>query len=359
MRYVVIMAGGSGTRLWPLSRQGMPKQLLTLFEGKSLLRIAYERVQGVVPDENILICTGAAYLDAVIAEFPELPKENLLGEPTGRDSLNACAWSAAVIASRDEDAVIAMTTADALINPKEAFVAALDEAYRVAEADEEALVTFGVVPDEPATGYGYLHRSDAVAGFETACVVTEFKEKPDLQTAQQYVSSGEYWWNSGMFVWRAKTLLHQVELLLPQTHASIQEIVEDPEKVVDIFPKLFKTSVDFGLMEPVSQGRGSAHVRAVALPIEWHDVGDFATLAEQLHSEGEDNICEGLVTVLDASGNLVINRSTNGHMVAISGIKNMVVVHTDSVTMIVPLEKSQSVKQLVAEVDKKAGRQYQ
>ena len=359
MRYVVIMAGGSGTRLWPLSRQGMPKQLLTLFEGKSLLRIAYERVQGVVPDANILICTGAAYLDAVATEFPELPAENLLGEPVGRDSLNACAWSAAVIAQRDKNAVIAMTTADALINPKDAFAVALDEAYRVAEADEKALVTFGVVPDEPATGYGYLHRSDAVVGFETACVVTEFKEKPDLQTAQQYVSSGEYWWNSGMFVWRAATLLRQVELLLPQTHGLIQEMVENPEKVIDIFPTLFKTSVDFGLMEPVSQGKADGHVRAVALPIEWHDVGDFATLAEQLHREGEANTCEGLTTVLDSSGNLVINRSTKNHMVALSGIKDMVVVHTDTVTMIVPLAKSQSVKQLVAEVGEKAGAMYQ
>lgn len=162
MRYVVIMAGGSGRRLWPLSRQGMPKQLLRLVEGKSLLRMAFERVVDVVGAENVWVCTGAGYAAVVREELPEMPAENILGEPVGRDSLNAVAWPAAVLTRRDPDAVVAMVTADQLIEPMDVFQDALRRGFEVAESDPSALVTFGVVPDRPHTGYGYLHRGRAL-----------------------------------------------------------------------------------------------------------------------------------------------------------------------------------------------------
>lgn len=359
MRYVVIMAGGSGTRLWPLSRKGTPKQLLRLFDGKSLLRIAYERVQGIVPDECILICTGGAYSHIVHEEIPELPQANILGEPVGRDSLNAVAWPIAVIDSRDADAVVAFTSADALIEPKAAFAEALDEAYRVAEADDRALVTFGVVPTSPHTGFGYLHRGASLPGSETACEVLEFREKPDAETAKAYVDSGEYWWNSGMFVWQAKTLLRQLEILLPETHEKVLELAEHPERLEDVFPTLHKTSIDYGVMEPVSQGKGDAHVVGVALPIRWHDVGDYATLAEQLTHDADGNAREGIVTTLDARGNLIINRAGDDHVVAVAGCEGMAIVAMGDVTMVCPLSSSQAIKQLVALVGEQAGPQYQ
>ena len=162
MRYVVIMAGGSGTRLWPLSRQGTPKQLLELFDGRSLLRLAYERVAGMIPDARILVCTSRAYVDVVARQLPELPEENLLGEPVGRDSLSAVAWSAAVLERRDPEAVVAMLSADHIITPVEGFRTTLERAFDVAETRPRALVTMGVVPTEPHTGFGYLHRDGCV-----------------------------------------------------------------------------------------------------------------------------------------------------------------------------------------------------
>ena len=275
MRYVLIMAGGSGKRLWPLSRQGMPKQLLKVVGGKSLLRIAYERLDNVVPPEQVLICTGADYADLVATELPEVDPANILGEPEGRDSLNAVAWPAAVLAARDADAVIAVVTADQIMHPVDSFRSALVEGFEVVETHEDVLVTFGVVPTSPHTGYGYLRRGQSIAGHPDVCAVEEFKEKPDRATAEAYLASGDYWWNSGMFVWRAQTLLAQLEQLQPQTYAAMTKLAAAPDQLAEIYPRLDKISVDYAVMEPVSQGKASARVVAVRLPITWHDVGGF------------------------------------------------------------------------------------
>lgn len=358
MRYVVIMAGGSGTRLWPLSRKGMPKQFLHLVGGKSLLRLAYERVAGLVPDENILICTGAAYLDVVAAELPELPHANLLGEPVGRDSLNAVAWPCAVLAERDPDAVVAFLSADQIIEPVDKFQATLEQAYSLAQHDHQALVTLGVVPTSPHTGMGYLHQGEVIEGFDGACHVAEFREKPDAQTAERYVASGEYWWNSGMFVWRARTFLDQLEVLLPETYAQVQILAAEPQKLEQIYPQLHKTSVDFGIMEPVSHGKAAAHVVACALPTTFHDVGGYAALAEQLTHDDFGNAIEGMVAHLDSRGNLILNR-TQGHLVAIAGLHDMIVVHTDEITLVCPMDQAQQVKALVAAAGETAGPDFQ
>ncbi|HHU38397.1 MAG TPA: mannose-1-phosphate guanylyltransferase [Propionibacterium sp.] len=354
MRYVVIMAGGSGTRLWPLSRKGTPKQLLKLIDGQSLLRLAFERALRVVPPERVLVVTGADYLDDVRADLPEVLPENVLGEPVGRDSLNAVAWPAAVLARRDPDAVIAQLTADQLIEPMDAFVAALEEAFAVAEADDCALVTLGVVPTSPHTGYGYLHRGEPLPGFPTACTVLEFREKPDAAIAAEYLASGEYWWNAGMFVWRAATFLSQLAELEPRTHARVLELAGAPERLAEIFPTLRKTSVDYGIMEPVSQGRADGRVVAVALPIDWRDVGGFASLAEVLPADADGNVVEGLAVVQDASGNLVIN-TTGDHVVSVSGVQGMVVVHTADATLVTTLAGAEAVKSLVSAVAESAG----
>lgn len=345
MRYVVIMAGGSGKRLWPLSRQGMPKQFLRILDDTSLLRIAYERIAGLVPDQNVLVCTGAAYADVVHTELPEIPTENLLGEPVGRDSLNAVAWPAAVLAARDPEAVVAMLTADQIMQPVDAFRAALTEAFEIAEADASALVTLGVVPTSPHTGYGYLHRGEPVPGHPQASLLQEFVEKPDRATAERYVASGEYWWNAGMFVWRAATLLRQLELLLPQTHAAVLELAAHPEKVGEIYPTLYKTSVDYGVMEPVSVGRGDGHVVAVPLPVSFEDLGGYVALAEHLLQSGAAE--EGQVVQLDGAGNLVLNRAGDGHVVATAGLRDMIVVAMPDVTLVCPLSDAQRVKDLV------------
>lgn len=358
MRYVVIMAGGSGTRLWPLSRHGTPKQLLPLVAGKSLLRLAFERALHAVPAERVLVVTGATHLPAVREQLPEALPENLLGEPVGRDSLNAVAWPTAVLARRDPDAVIAQLTADQLIEPVDAFVASLNEAFAIAEEDPRALVTLGVVPTSAHTGYGYLERGPVLEGHPFACRVTEFKEKPTMAVAAQYVTSGDYWWNSGMFVWRAAALLAQLEALEPATHAAVLELAEYPERLEDIFPTLRKTSIDYAVMEPVAAGRASGHVVAVALPISWRDVGGFASLAEILPADADGNSVEGQAVLVESQGNVVINAAGSRRLVAAVGVEGLVIVQTEDATLVTTVDNAEKVKALVATIGDTLGARF-
>jgi mannose-1-phosphate guanylyltransferase len=358
MRYVLIMAGGSGKRLWPLSRQDMPKQLLRVVGGKSLLRIAYERLDGIVPADQVLVCTAADYADIVAAELPELKPANILGEPEGRDSLNAVAWPAAVVAARDSEAVMAVVTSDHLMHPIAAFQSALLEAFEVAESGEDFLVTFGVVPTAPHTGYGYLRRGETLPQHPDVFSVIEFKEKPDSATAEEYLASGEYWWNSGMFVWRARTFLDQLEALQPKTHAAVLELAAAPYRLSEIYPELLKISVDYAVMEPVARGEGSARVVAVRLPITWHDVGGFAALGEQLPRDERGNAIHGVSVLVDARDNLVINNTEDGRVVAVVGLTDTVIVQTPQITLVCPISEAERIKELVAEVTAKLGGGY-
>lgn len=358
MRYVVIMAGGSGTRLWPLSRQGRPKQLLEMLDGRSLLRLAYDRLIGLVEPERILVCTGRAHADDVAAQLPELAAANILGEPEGRDSLNAVAWSAAVVAERDPDAVVAMVTADHIIEPVDEFQRSLTTAFEVAEARPDALVTLGVVPTSPHTGYGYLHRAGELEGFPGVHRVAEFKEKPTLEVARAYVDSGQYWWNAGMFVWRATTLLHQLDQLLPETARTVREIVARPERLDELFPTLQKISVDYAVMEPASVGRTDAEVVAVGLHVDWRDVGGFHSLAELFTRDEHGNAIDGRTVTLDATGCVLVNAAGPDHVVAALGLSDCLVVATANATLVASLTDAERIRELVELVRTQAGAQY-
>ena len=348
------MAGGSGTRLWPLSRKGTPKQLLKLVDGRSLLRLAFDRAVQVVPAENVVVVTGAAYMEAVRSELPELAEQNLLGEPEGRDSLNACAWAAAVLYERDQEAVIAQVTADHIIEPVSVFAASLTEAFEVAEEFPEVLVTLGVVPTSAHTGYGYLQRGEALPGHPDACEVITFKEKPTMATAAMYVTSGEYWWNAGMFVWRAETFLRELEALQPATHAQVMRLARETEALADIFPTLTKNSVDYAIMEPAAAGLGAARVVSVPLPVSWRDVGGFPSLAEILPADADANVGNTRLATMDASNNLVLDHSGTGRLVALLGVSDLVVVETPDVTLIAHRDQAEKIKALVAEIARTA-----
>ena len=349
MRHVVIMAGGSGTRLWPLSRKGTPKQLLPLIDGASLLRLTFERARLVVPPQRIVVVTGAPYADQVAELVPELSPENIFGEPVGRDSLNAAAWPAAVLAARDPDAVVAQLPSDGVLEPADVFAAALDTAFRLAEADPSALVTFGVVPTAPHTGYGYLRRGEPVPGFDGACRLLGFTEKPSLEVAERYLASGEYWWNAGMFVWRAATFLDQLRQLSPQTYAGVTRLAAAPQRLGELFGALPKTSIDYAVMEPVAGGRTDAHVVAVALDVDWRDVGGYQSLAEFLPTDAAGNAVLGDVVALDARGNIVVDTDP-GTVVGLVGVTGLIVVRTPQATLVVPADQAQRVKDLVAAV---------
>jgi mannose-1-phosphate guanylyltransferase len=240
----------------------------------------------------------------------------------------------------------------------ETFRAALLEGFEVAESNADVLVTFGVVPTSPHTGYGYLRRGPSIPGHPDVCAVVEFKEKPDRSTAEEYLASGEYWWNSGMFVWRAQTFLGQLAQLEPDTFAAITNLAAHPERLTEIYPKLRKISVDYAIMEPVTQGKGNAWVVAVRLPITWQDVGGFAALAEQLPRDERGNVTSGVAVLVDAQNNLVINKAEDGRLIAVVGMTATVIVQTPQITLVCPISEAERVKELVAEVTSRVGQVY-
>ena len=355
MEYAVIMAGGSGTRLWPLSRRGMPKQLLTLIDGRSLLQLAYERAITVVDPSRVVVCAGQGYADVITEQLPDLPRANLLLEPVGRDSLAAVAWSVATILDRDADAVVAVLTADHIITPQTSFSAALRQALAAA-ATPGTLVTFAVAPTGPVTSYGYLQTGVSVDPQEKLFRVLRFAEKPTRQMAERYLADGHWWWNSGMFCWRADSFWQQLVLLQPDLARDIDQLVGDPAQIDQIYPGLAKTSVDYAIMEPVSAGVGSAQILAVPLEAQWADVGGYPALARQLALTA-GNASEGRVVALESAGNLILNRSSDGRLVAVAALTDMIVVVDDDVTLVCPMNQAESIKQLV-ELARQQGERY-
>jgi mannose-1-phosphate guanylyltransferase len=371
MEYGVIMAGGAGTRLWPLSRGDQPKQLLKVVRGQSLLELGYERLRGMLPAERIFVCTGAAHGAAVLEALPELPKANLLGEPEGRDTANAVGFAAAVLHKRDPDAVAAFGTADHVIEPVGRFHAAVRAAFDVVAERPESLVTFGIVPTHGHTGLGYIHRGEHLAveraapGAPGAYRVQAFKEKPDKPTADRYVESERYYWNSGMFVWRCDTVLDELARHLPDAHAGLSQIAaawDTPKQdavLRETFPRLPKISIDYAVMEPASQGKGKGRVVVVEMPVQWLDVGSWPALAETLATDERDNAVDATAYVfLDADGNIVVNQDPD-HLVSAIGISDMIVVHTKDVTLVCPKGEAQRVKELVGRVKEKYGNRFQ
>jgi mannose-1-phosphate guanylyltransferase len=364
MHYGVIMAGGAGTRLWPLSRGDTPKQLLPVVRGKSLLQLSYERLRGILPANQIYVCTGEVHRTKIAANLPELPQENLLGEPVGRDTANAVGFPAAILKKRDPEAVFAIVTADHVIEPVDTFQSCINKGFEVAGKQPNALVTFGIVPNFGHTGLGYIQRGEAIQGINGAFKVQAFKEKPDKATADRYVESGRYYWNSGMFVWRADTVLNELKSLLPLSYDGLTQIAgawDTPQQnqvLNDIYPKLPKISVDYAVMEPASHGKGDGQVVVVEMPVQWLDVGSWPALAETLHTDEHDNAvdCRNFVFI-DSDGNIVVSHEPD-HLVTMIGVSDMIIVHTKDATMVCPKRDAQRVKELVSRVKVQYGDKY-
>lgn len=364
MRNVVIIAGGSGTRLWPLSRAERPKQMLPLAGGRSLLRVAYDRLEGLVDADRIYVCTAAAHADLVREQIPELGESRVIGEPAGRDTANAVGLASAVVGRDDPDAVLAIVTADHLITPEKQFRASIEEAFALVEQRPRALCTFGIEPTHPHTGLGYVERGAAIEG-TGAFLVERFREKPDRATAEEYLATGRFWWNSGMFVWRAATLLTVLDTLLPESAQRLRragEAWDTPEReavLAEVYPDLRKISVDFAVMEPVSQGKADAEVVVVPMPVQWLDVGSWAALASTLEVDPDGNTSTaGCLTCLVDSRENVIVTDDPGHLIAAVGLSRHIIVHTRDVTMVCPLSDGERVKELVAAVEARHGGDY-
>ncbi len=352
---VVIMAGGAGTRFWPVSTRRRPKQFLRLLGERSLLQQSHERALLLAPPERILVLTNEDFVPLVREQLPDLPAENIVGEPMRRDTAAALAFGALLCKKRFGDVVMVVLTADHLIEPPEAFARAMRSAGGAA-AREPVLYTFGVKPIYAATAYGYLHQGEELLadGDIVHYSLRGFREKPDLQTAEEYLQSGEFWWNSGMFVWAVDTILGELGQFLPGHLALLGPAAgawgtaEGPGSLRDAFAALPAVSIDYAVMER------SELVRMVAAPFAWSDLGGWLALEEFLEADDRGNRGEVILMALDSEDNLVFTEDPT-ELVALVGVRNLVVVRAGHRTLIVERSRAEEIKNLVRELEQ-AGR---
>ena len=348
-----IMAGGAGTRFWPVSTPEKPKQFLKFFGDRSLLQKSYDRVCGLVPPERTLVLTNAAHVGLVREQLPEVPAENVIGEPVKRDTAAAVALAAALCRKRYGNPVILTLTADHLIEPVDLFQKTLLSAAARASGGD-VLYTFGVRPTSPATAYGYLEFGKCVAdddGIEHFELL-RFKEKPDLETARSYLALGRFYWNSGMFAWTAEAVLRQVEAHLPNhfkcmTRAAAQEgSPKWASALQEAFAAVHPISIDYGVMEK------AVSVRAVAARFSWSDVGGWLALDELLAKDRFANAFRGEVLPMGSSGNLVFCED-DAEQVMMIGIEGLVIVRTGKRTLVMRKDRAEDLKSLVKALEEK------
>ncbi len=354
--YAVIMAGGGGTRLWPLSKTGRPKQMLKLVKDRSLFQIAVDRLDGLLPPERILVVTVEDQASGLHEQCPQIPPENFLLEPMPRGTASVVAYAAAVLNIKDPESVMAVLTADHIIGNLNLFQQVLTAADRVAK--EDYLVTLGISPTYPSTGYGYIQQGEGIGAYQglNAYRALKFTEKPALAEAEQMLASEDYAWNSGMFIWRTETILKEVRRQMPELYSQIATIkeawgTERQEKAIrEVWPQIRPQTIDFGIME-------NAEKVAVipARDLDWNDVGSWDALFELLPVDGQGNINQGAEHIkIDTSGTLVYAEG-DPRLVVTIGVQDLVIVDTGEVLMICSRDQAQDVRRAVEKL-KSAGR---
>jgi len=355
-RFVIIMAGGKGERFWPVSREKTPKQLISLLGGKSFLQQAVERVLPVVPLKNILVITNEVQAPLVRKQLPKLPKENVVSEPIGRDTCAAVTLGAALVGARSTTGVMAVLPADHVIPEEKKFQQVLTDAFDLATRGQ-AIVTIGIKPTEPATGYGYIRVGEAlpppqgVKGYKTVFHRAEqFVEKPHFDRAVEYVHSGQYRWNAGMFIWSFVTITEGLQKHQPEMYAACQrwfKVAANPAKLNKVlakeYPDVKKISIDFALME---------HAQNVVVAdgaFEWDDLGSWTALARHLKSDAEGNCAVGHFIHVDAARNIIFDARSKDRRtpIAVVGLRDSILVQTDDATLLAHKSQAQKVKELV------------
>jgi mannose-1-phosphate guanylyltransferase len=353
-RFVIIMAGGRGERFWPVSREKTPKQLVTLLGGRSFLQQTVDRVLPLVPMNNIFIITNAVQAPEVRRQLPKLPKENVIAEPVGRDTCAAVALGAAVAGQRSTSAVMAVLPADHVIPEEKKFQQVLADSFDVAGRGQ-VIVTIGIKPTEPATGYGYIRVGNAlpppqgVKAYKTAFFKAEqFVEKPNLDKALEYLNSGLYRWNAGMFIWSFVTITQGLEKHQPELAAACRRWFQAAgtpklnKVLAKEYPAIKKISIDFALME---------HAQNVVVAdgaFEWDDLGSWTALARHLKADAEGNCAAGDFIHVDGARNIIFDaRTKNRTPIAVVGLRDAILVQTDDAVLLAHKSQAQKVKELV------------
>ncbi len=352
-RYVVIMAGGRGERFWPQSRLKRPKHLLPIVGDSAMLAQTIERLEGLVPVERIFVITNAEQRESVLESCPGLLPERVIGEPVGRDTAAAVGLAALLVEREGEDAAFALLPADHVIEDGAGFRSVLDAAFEAAEGDD-LLVTVGIKPSFPSTGYGYLQCGESVEGPSGRPVmeVRRFVEKPDLEKARQYLEEGSYFWNAGMFVWRPSVIIAEIERLVPDLSAGLsalratwEQTSSLEEAMEGVYPGLKKISIDFAVMEKASR------VVMLVSDFDWDDVGEWPAIARHYPADEKGNVFKGAGVAIDAADNLTFAES--GHCVTLLGVRDLIVVQSGDATMVCHKDYAQQVKSLAQEVAEK------
>ena len=347
MLHAVIMAGGSGTRFWPKSRRNRPKQLLNLFGDTTMLQQTVARIAPLVPPERVLVITGADQAAAVREQLPEVPAVNVIGEPAPRDTAPCVGLAATIVAQRDPDGTMIVLSADHRIEPAETFRTAVRAAVSEVERDPKTFVTFGVRPTRPETGYGYIEQAEKLGEPEGVGVyrVARFQEKPDAATAQSFLDAGNYVWNAGIFVWRARAVLDALRAYRPEIAERLDRIRADlgtarqAETLAREFPQMTKVPIDKAVMERYP------HVRVLEVRYEWSDVGDWRSLADLLPRDENGNVVQGPAHLVDSRGTVVI--ADEGQPIVTLGVEGLVIIQSGGATLVARRDKLDALKSLV------------
>ena len=358
MLHAIILAGGSGTRFWPQSRRELPKQFLKLTGEKTLIQETAGRCSPLIPPERIWVITNAALASETARQLPDIPSTHILVEPCARNTAPCIGLAAIQLLAVDPEATMLVMPADHVIETALLFQSAVKQAVETVIQFPETLMLLGVQPTTPATGFGYIRRGVPVASVEATdvCQVISFQEKPDRVTALHYLESGEYYWNSGIFVWRSHAFLDAIKKWAPEVHAILESLrvsLHKPlwcERLEAEFPSMPSISIDYAVLEKASP------VCVLKAPFLWDDVGSWHALSRLIASDETANTLDGLVCTVSTSGCIV--KTTGDHLVATVGIQDLIIVHTPTATLVADKRDEGSLRLLISELEKKGLQEY-